>query len=317
MPQATTELLERLATGCVLTDSGLETDLIFHGGFDLPSFAVFVLLDDAAGLHALRSYFRDHANIAANAGTPFIFETPTWRANPDWGSQVGYDLARLADANRRAVELVRAVAGDLADELPASYVSGCVGPRGDGYAPAETMTADEARRYHEWQVGVFADVGVDFVTAITLTYVDEAVGFLRAAAGTNTSAVVSLTVETDGRLPDGTPLADAVTQTDDATNGSALYFMVNCAHPDHFEAALDPAAAWTTRIRGVRANASRRSHAELDDADDLDDGNPAELADQYAALRRRLPALAVLGGCCGTDARHVRAIAAACARPTP
>lgn len=304
MSAALTEVLD---AGVVLTDSGLETELLFHGGFELPCFAAFPLLDDPAGRVALERYYRAHAQIAAAAGVPFVFETPTWRANPDWGAQVGYDLKRLAAVNADAVAFVRGLGGGL----PAYLVSGCVGPRGDGYVTDSVMTADEAEGYHSWQVEVLASAGADLVTAMTFTYADEAIGFARAAAGAGIASVIGFTVETDGRLPDGTTLAEAVTRTDGATGAAPTHYLVNCAHPTHFETVLDPSQPWTRRVRAVRANASRMSHAELDEAEQLDDGDPAELGRQYADLRRRLPWLQVLGGCCGTDVRHVQEIARA------
>lgn len=308
-------MVAAISSGTVLTDSGLETDLIFHGGFDLPCFAAFPLLEDVTGAQALDRYFRAHAEIAADAGVPFLFETPTWRANPDWGERVGYDLERLAGANTAAVAFVRDIGNDLGGSLPGVAISGCIGPRGDGYAPLEVTSARDAQGYHAWQVGVLAEAGVDLVTAMTITYPAEAIGIVRAAAAAGVPVVIGFTVETDGRLPDGTPLHQAIEATDDATSGAALHFMINCAHPTHFESVLDPGAPWTDRVRAVRANASRMSHAELDEAEQLDDGDPGELAEQYARLRQRLPGLAVLGGCCGTDVRHVRAIADRCVAP--
>lgn len=301
----------------VLTDSGLETDLVFHGGFDLPCFAAFPLLDDPAGAQALDRYYREHAQVAADAGVPFLFETPTWRANPDWGARVGYDLDALAGVNRRAVAMVRGCGEAFADALPGFVVSGCVGPRGDGYAPTEVMGAAQAQDYHRWQIGVLADAGADLVTAMTLTYVAEAIGIVNAADAVGIPAVVGFTVETDGRLPDGTPLRDAIEQTDRETDASAVHFLINCAHPTHFASVLQGEAEWTTRVGAVRANASRMSHAELDESEQLDDGDPVELSDQYADLRERLPRLVVLGGCCGTDVRHVQAIASRCVAAGP
>src|SRR3712207_4511764 len=123
--------------------------------------------------------------------------------------------------------------------------------------------------------------------------------------------VISFTPEVDGRLPTGQPLGEAIEEVDTATGGVPAYYMINCAHPTHFDGALD-GEAWTERLRGLRANASRRSHAELDAAPDLDDGDPIELGAEYAALRRRHPWINVLGGCCGTDHRHIEQICAAC-----
>jgi S-methylmethionine-dependent homocysteine/selenocysteine methylase len=170
------------------------------------------------------------------------------------------------------------------------------------------MSAEQAERYHSWQIGIFAEAGVDRITMLTLSYPEEAIGVVRAAMSAGVPAVVSFTVETDGRLPDGTNLRSAIDQVDSDTDGGAAFFMVNCAHPSHFAHVLDEGAPWLQRIGGLRANASVLSHAELDEAETLDEGDPAELADRHRVLRDRLPAIELLGGCCGTDHRHVRAI---------
>jgi homocysteine S-methyltransferase len=288
--------------GTHLTDSGLETDLLFHHGVDLPHFAAFPLLDDASGRALLEAYFREHVQVAAEAGLGIVLETPTWRASSDWGVRLGYDAGRLAEVNAEAVALVRRCLGGTT-----GLVSGCLGPRGDGYVVTAAMTSDEARDYHAAQVAAL--VGADLVSALTLGYAAEAVGIVQAAQAVGMPVVVSFTVETDGRLPDGSLLADAVQEVDDATGGGPAWFMVNCAHPDHVAPAFATGGSWRERVRALRVNASRLSHAELDEADELDEGDPAELSLLVAALHRRLPQLAVLGGCCGTDARHVREIA--------
>lgn len=295
-----------------LTDSGLETDLIFHGGFDLPEFASFVLLHDAAGTKALRTYFREHAAIARDIGAGFIFESATWRASPDWGEKLGYSPARLAEANRRAIELLVELRGELDDYPKPLVISGAIGPRGDGYHPKELLAADEAQHYHTAQIEALADTAADMVNAMTITHAGEAIGITRAATACGIPVAVSFTVEVDGHLPDGTELGESVKQVDDATGGAPAYYSINCAHPTHFENSLNVGEDWMGRLRGIRANASRKSHTELDQADVLDEGDPRELACQYADLRNRFPQLNVLGGCCGTDSRHVREIALAC-----
>ena len=150
------------------------------------------------------------------------------------------------------------------------------------------------------------------VTAITMTHVGEAVGVVRAAEAAGLPVAISFTVETDGRLPTGQPLGEAIEAVDAATGALPAYYMINCAHPTHFAHELGADGGWTGRVRGLRANASCRSHAELDAATDLDAGDPAQLGRQYAELRRLLPQLTVLVGCCCTDLRHVEAIARAC-----
>jgi S-methylmethionine-dependent homocysteine/selenocysteine methylase len=171
------------------------------------------------------------------------------------------------------------------------------------------MRADEAERYHSTQVETLAGAGADMISGLTLTYPEEAIGIVRAADRTGLPVAVSFTVETDGRLPGGTTLGEAIGRVDAETDGAPAYFMINCAHPTHFRGVLEEGGGWIERIGGVRANASRQSHAELDEAEELDEGDPAELADQYRALRALLPAATVVGGCCGTDHRHVGAVA--------
>jgi S-methylmethionine-dependent homocysteine/selenocysteine methylase len=297
--------------GLFVTDGGLETELVFLDGIDLPCFAAFPLLDNPDTRARLRRYYDGYLAIARRHGAGFIIETPTWRANHDWAAQLGYSPEQLDALNRAAVDLAEEVrAAATADGLTA-VVSGCVGPRGDGYDPRDAMTADDAERYHAVQIGTFADTTADQVTAITMTSAAEAIGVVRAATAAGIPAAVSFTVETDGRLPTGQPLHEAIAQVDVETDSSAAYFMVNCAHPTHFSEALDHDGSWRQRVVGLRTNASSKSHAELDESTVLDEGDPADLATRHTGLRDRLPAVTVLGGCCGTDARHVAAICAA------
>ncbi|MFD4640745.1 homocysteine S-methyltransferase family protein [Lentzea sp. NPDC058436] len=300
--------LPQLHAGLFLTDGGAETTLIFDDGIDLPDFAAFPLLDDADGRAALTRYFERYAGIAERDGTGIVLETATWRASPDWAARLGYDGKRLDRANRAAVDLLLDVRRRFATTV---VVSGCVGPRGDAYRPETIMSRDEARDYHSTQIRTLADTEADLVTAMTLTNVPEATGIVDAAREANARVVISFTVETDGRLPSGQALGDAIAEVDRDTNGYPAYYMVNCAHPTHIAPALDPGAEWTQRLRGIRANASKLSHAELDEAETLDRGDPEEFADDYRKLRQSFPQLTVLGGCCGTDHRHVDAISRA------
>jgi S-methylmethionine-dependent homocysteine/selenocysteine methylase len=303
--------LPQLDGGLFLTDAGIETTLIFHDGLDLPYFAAFHLLRDEAGRDALARYFQRHAAIAREHGIGFILESATWRASADWGDKLGYTAAALRQANRDAIGLLADIRSDLAGEVSPMVISGCIGPRGDGYDPGAVMSPEEAQRYHAAQIDAFADTDADMVTAITMTNCSEAIGIARAARKAGLPAVVSFTVETDGRLPTGQPLNEAIEDVDAATGGSPAYYMINCAHPTHFDDALD-GGDWLRRLRGIRANASKCSHAELDEAEELDDGDPAELGGQYAALRARFPWINVLGGCCGTDHRHIERICVEC-----
>jgi homocysteine S-methyltransferase len=299
--------LPQLDGGVFLTDAGLETELIFHDGIDLPAFAAFDLLKTETGVARLRRYYDGFAELAAERGLGLVLESPTWRASPRWAAEIGYDAQALDQANRRAIELMEEVRDAHTGGAPI-VISGCLGPQDDAYSPETKLSADEARDYHSTPIATFADTAADMVSAMTLTYVEEAVGVTNAARDAGLPAAISFTVETDGRLPSGQPLGEAIRQVDAETAGGPAYFMINCAHPTHFEGVLPADEDWVQRVLALRANASTLSHAELDEAAELDEGDPADLAARYAALAVKLPRLAVLGGCCGSDLRHVTAI---------
>lgn len=303
--------LPQLDGGLFLTDGGMETTLIFLGGHELPHFAAFHLMREEGGRAALRSYYARYAEIAQREGVGFILESPTWRASADWGDKLGYTREALDEANRESIALMQKLREVFETERTPMVISGCVGPRGDGYDPGEVPTPKAAEAYHAQQIRSFGAAGADLVTAITMTNVSEAIGVTRAAQRADMPVVISFTLETDGRLPTGQDLADAIGEVDRATSQGPVYYMINCAHPSHFEDTL-AGDARLRRVRGLRANASRRSHRELDEAADLDDGDPVELGCQYRDLLRRHPQINVLGGCCGTDHRHVEQIARAC-----
>ena len=279
-----------------LTDAGLETDIVFNRGIDLPHFASVTLLGSEKGRDALDRYFRGFLDLAERMGCGLILESATWRASPDWAEPLEFSQAELDDLNRTAIDMLVALRREYRATVPHIVVSGCIGPRGDGYDPGRIMTIDEAEDYHSRQAGVLASAGADMLTAITMTNVPEAIGITLAARKLAAPVAISFTVETDGRLPTGEALADAVPAVDEATSAYPAYFMVNCAHPTHFSASLQEGAGWTARIRGVRANASRCSHAELDAMTELDTGDPAELALLHRELRERFPQINVLGG---------------------
>lgn len=293
----------------MLTDSGIETDIIYGSGRDLPAFAAFPLLEDEDGRAILERYYLEHVAVAAEHGVGYVLETPTWRSNADWGTSLGYTRDELDAADRAGVALLSMLREQAADQSQTLPISGCIGPRGDGYAVAAVMSAEEARDYHGHQVRVLAAAGCDLVSVLTLTYAAEGLGIAQAAREADVPVVLYFTLETDGRLPDGSSLGEAIELIDGATDGYVAYYGINCAHPDHIAPALTEGEQWTQRIRAVRANASRMSHAELDVAEVLDDGDPDELAADYGRLVQALPNATVFGGCCGTDVRHVRAIA--------
>ncbi len=279
---------------------------MFLDGIDLPDFASFPLLASPDGKEHLDRYFRSYLDLAERLGAGFVLDTATWRANRDWGARLGCDAFTLAEVNRRAVDYAAGLASKRSVPI---VLDGVIGPRGDGYVVGATMDVDEAASYHSLQAQAFAAAGAQMITAVTMTYVEEAIGVVEAASSVDVPVVVSFTVETDGRLPSGQELGAAVTQVDEQTGGAAAYFMVNCAHPTHFASVLETGEPWVARVKGIRANSSTMSHAELDVAEELDRGDVAGLAGHYRELQRVLPDLRVVGGCCGTDIEHLTAIA--------
>lgn len=303
-------VLDRLLSSPVpfISDGGLETDLIFQRGADLPLFAAFVLLDDAEGQEMLRGYAQSYLDLAQAAGRGFVLGTPTWRANGGWGQRLGLDDAGISDVNRRAVAFLQ----DLRASHPWGehvLIEGVLGPAGDGYAPDQLLTSAESARLHNGQLVAFAEAGVDIATAFTITHPGEAIGIVNVARDLGLPFALCFTVETDGRLPTGQDLASALGEVDGATGGYCRYYGINFAHPKHFVEQLPP--EWLHRIGMIRPNASRCSHAELDEATELDDGDPEEFGALCVELAKSLPALRVIGGCCGSDMRHIRALIAA------
>lgn len=304
--------LPQLKPGAFVSDGGMETTLIFHEGVDLPHFASFVLLDSEEGRVRLRAYYERYLAIARRHGRGLMLDSPTWRANRDWGAKLGYDAAGLKRINEASIALLDELRQAWETAQTPIVVAGVIGPRGDGYAEGR-MSATEAEDYHAPQIAAFAQTAADMVAAYTLNDVEEAIGIARAARALAMPCSISFTVETDGKLIGGRSLREAVETVDRETDAAPAYYMINCAHPTHFEQALSADAPWMNRLLGVKANASTKSHAELDESETLDSGDPIDLGRRYRRLRETYPGLRILGGCCGTDDRHVAAICEACA----
>jgi len=310
MAKYRTELPQQNGKIC-LTDGGLETDFVFNKQIDLPEFASYDLLRTEQGYSSLYNYFSVYAKLAQRYQLGLILETPTWRANPSWGEKIGDSADTLHLVNQKAVELLEQIRENFETNNTPIIISGCIGPRGDGYNPELFMSAAQAQTYHSQQMASFAESSVDMVAALTLNYVDEAIGISLSAKAHKLPVCISFTVETNGRLPTGETLEQAIQTVDEETNHYPNYFMINCAHPTHFQRSLDNQTC-KSRLKGLRANASSCSHAELDEAENLDDGNPRELGKQFAELRSQFPQINIIGGCCGTDHRHIEQIALCC-----
>ena len=307
--------LPQLAGGLFLNDAGLETDIIFNKGVEIREFAAHTLLPDPAGREVLATYFREMLSLAKSKGAGFVLDCPTWKAHMHWADDLKATEAEIRQANVDAVAFAAGLREEFSENEQPIVINALIGPRGDAYAPDVEIAAAEAEKYHAQQIGWLAETEVDMVSALTFTMADEAIGAVRAAKAAGIPIVVSFTVETDGKLPTGEALGDAIQRVDAATDNATAYYMVNCAHPDHFSGVIGD-EEWTKRIRGLRCNASRLSHAELDECEVLDDGNPVELGQQYAEFKERMPWLNVFGGCCGSDLRHVTEIADAVTKRT-
>jgi S-methylmethionine-dependent homocysteine/selenocysteine methylase len=300
--------LPQMSGDLYLTDAGVETDLIFNHGVEIREFAAFTLLPTPHGRAALTRYFEGFLDLAKERGTGFILDSVTWKAHRHWAKSLGIDVAELRAANEESIRFIAELRERFSANAKPIVLNAVVGPRGDAYRPEAKIALDAAEEYFSEQLGWLAATDADMISALTFNQADEAAGLARAARAVGMPVVISFTVETDGALPTGQTLAEAIAQVDEVTGRFPAYYMINCAHPDHFAGALH-GAPWARRIRGVRANASRKSHAELDAAPALDAGDPRELAGQYRELAERMPWLNVFGGCCGTDLRHVTEIA--------
>lgn len=300
--------LPQLNGDLFITDGGIETTMMFKENIDLPYLAAFTLLDSTKGKDLLTKYFDTYCQIATKYKVGLILEAVTWRASLDWAIKLGYSKNSLDELLRKSIEFFEPFRSQFENRDTKIVFSGCIGPRGDGYMPGDKMSVIEAQSYHSMQIETFSKTNVDMLTVLTLNYVEEAVGIARAADAYNMPAVISFTVETDGNLPTGQSLKEAIEQVETETNQAPIYYKINCAHPTHFKDAISTGDKWLEKIHSVRANASSCSHAELDEAEELDSGNPDELAQQYLVLKKLLPNLNVLGGCCGTDSRHIEAI---------
>jgi S-methylmethionine-dependent homocysteine/selenocysteine methylase len=300
--------LPQLSGDLFLTDAGVETDLIFNHGIEIREFASFTLLPIPEGRAALVRYFEGFLRLAAEHDAGFILDSATWKAHAHWGSAVGADAAKLRAINEESIRFIADLRARFAENARPIVLSAVVGPRGDAYKPEVAISTKDAEEYFAEQLGWLAATDADMITALTFNQATEAAGIARAARNVGMPVAISFTVEQNGALPTGQSLGAAIDEVDDATGEYPAYYMINCAHPDHFASAL-PDEPWTRRILGVRANASRKSHAELDACTQLDAGDADELAAQYVELARRMPWLNIFGGCCGTDLRHVAAIA--------
>lgn len=272
---------------------------ILHAGF----------IYEERGREALHRLYRQYLDIGAAFDLPTMVCTPTWRANPERLRQAG--LAHR-DVNGDALRFVASIRDECGVYATRVFVGGLLGCAGDAYKPEEGLSADEADAFHGAQARALAEAGADFLLAATLPNVEEAHGLAMAMAKCRVPYVLSFVLGRDGRLLDGTPLHDAAIRIDEAVSPRPLFYMVNCVYPTVFEAALESAASRSrdvvTRVVGLQANASAKSPEELEGLSSVDADPPEVLGDGMARVYRRF-GTKILGGCCGTDHRHIEWIA--------
>lgn len=307
MPAKYRQALPQLNGKMMLTDGGTETYLIYKQNLEIPHFAAFHRLADESGYGIIEDYYRKHASVAAKHNVGLIFCSLTYRASRDWGELLGYSPDALAAINHKAIAMFRNIAAEFESPQSPMVMSGCIGPRGDGYNLDLKMSAEEAQEYHAEQIGTFDEAGIDMVTGLTLSEVSEAVGIALAAKEWDIPSVISFTVNQEGRMKTGQSLRQAIEEVDERTDNAPAYYMINCAHPDDFLPGLDD-DEWVKRIRGIRSNASNLDHGVLCQLGHLEEGDPVALAEQHGSISRRFPHINVWGGCCGTDHVHIEHI---------
>ena len=299
----------RLKGKFYLTEGGTETEVLYKHGFDLPEFAMFPLLDDPEATAVIRQMYRRYFAVAEEHGAGLLLIGHDYRASPDWGAKLGYSPEGLAEMQRKAMAFLDDLRRDYAGRVGDVYIAGCLGPRGDAYGTGGAITEDEAEAYHSVQLRTLKETPADMAIALTFNNIPEAIGAVRAAQALDMPIGVSLTLTAEGRLRSGPTLREAVETIDAGTDGAATWFGTNCEHPLEWADALADAGPWLERMRYFRPNAARMEKLALCTLGHLEDGDPEELGSQMGALAAALPRADILGGCCGTDERHLGAVA--------
>jgi len=293
-----------------LTDDGIETEIMYKWGFELPHFAMYPLLDNPDAMAAMRGMYRRYLDVVARHRLSALMGGLDYRASPDWGALLGYSREGLAEANLRSIAFLRELAAEYADDIAQILIAGYVGPRGDAYKVNRTITAPEAEDYHAAQLATLREADVDLAWALTFNNIPEAIGVARAAAGIGVPLAISFTLDGASRLSSGPSLAEAIETVEAATGAAApAFYTLNCSHPLEFEPALSTQGDWIERVRGFRPNASKMDKIALCKLGHLEEGDPVELGRLMGALARRYPHMDVWGGCCGTGDVHLDEIA--------
>lgn len=299
----------RLEGKFYLTEGGTETEILYKWGFELPEFAMFPLLDNPKADQVIRDIYRRYFDAAEKHQTGLLILGHDYRASPDWGAKLGYTTEGLADMQRRTIEFLDDVRREYVGRVSDVYIAGCIGPRGDAYGTGGDISEEEAEEYHSVQLTTLKSTQADMAIAVTFNNVPEAVGVIRAAHRIGIPIGVSLTLTTEGVLRSGPTLREAIEVIEEKTNGSAAWYGTNCSHPLEFASALADEGPWLERLRYIRPNAVKMEKVALCKLGHLEDGDPVELGEQMGEVASKFPSADILGGCCGTDERHLGEIA--------
>jgi len=275
------------------------------------------LIYESTGRAQLERLYREYIDIGKVADVPFIICTPTRRATPERLANAGFE--KQTDVNGDCVRFLSTIRGSYGPYAKRIFIGGLMGCRGDAYNPSGALNIEDAASFHERQACLLSDAGVDFLMAATQPAAGEALGIARAMAGTGLAHIVSFIVRQTGALLDGTPLHEAIAMIDARVNPTPLGYMVNCVHPAVVKTALtktvESSPSIHDRIVGLQGNTSTKSPEALGNLDHVDAADsPEEFADAVVDVYRRF-GVKILGGCCGTDGRHIRAIARCLGEP--
>jgi S-methylmethionine-dependent homocysteine/selenocysteine methylase len=291
-----------------LTEAGIETELMYKWGFEIPHFAMFALLENDQIVSTLRGMYRSYLDVAAKHEMSFLMGGFDYRASPDWAELLGYGPEALKEANLRCLDFHRQMGAEYASDVPEAVTMGCVGPRGDAYQLNRTISEAEAEDYHSVQLTTLRDAKVPLVYAATFNNIPEAVGVVRAARRLGLPIALSFSLDSNSKLKSGPSVKEAIEAVDEATDRAPEFYAINCSHPVEFEPALEP-GSWIERLRNLRPNASKMEKIALCKLGHLEEGDPIELGQLMGQLAKRYPHMDIWGGCCGTGEVHLEEIA--------
>jgi homocysteine S-methyltransferase len=291
---------------CILGEGAVIERLRRNSQFDLdPHIVNSAFIYDKDKRAALSGIYRQYLDIGLKYNLPLLLSTPTWRASRERIEKAGYEKTDVNGDNFRFLDGIRKSYGHYANKI---VICGLLSCRGDAYSQSEALTSNDAHEFHSWQANRLAETGVDFLLAATLPALSEATGLATALAATGKPYIISFVLRSEGTLLDSTPLKDAISIIDTDVNPTPIAYMANCTHASIFKSAMmhdiNSSATVRKRVEGLLANTAALNPEELDDSEELVEEDPQIFGKSVASLHGEL-GLKILGGCCGTDGRHI------------